>query len=318
MSDERRKRPSRPADASIRQIRPSADPKRPSEAQKKTSAGQRAPSAGQRTSGKNIKRGFLPNAALVVILALLIVAGIFLLGYYATTVKTIVVEGNSLLTDNQVINLAGLYTGRNIFVYDLGSAMRGIESDPYLKCTGIRRSLPNKLIITVSERKEFAALLLGSSDYCVIDRSGYVLDIGRSEDSVKGLLPIYGLSAMGIRVGMNIDADKGKLRPFTIMEIIESLGDRSGEILSIDVSNTSNVKLVARNGVTVMLGDSVNIPSKIERMFRALPKVDPEKADTAIIYVNSSGTTDLSYPTPAPSAEPSEEPSASPDGGETP
>lgn len=287
------------------------------ERRKKPNSESRRPAEDKRADTKK-PRGFFASAALIMVLALLVVAGIFLLGYYATTVKSIRVDGNSILTDEQVINLAGLYTGKNIFVYDLAAAKRGVESNPYLKCNEIKRSLPDKLIISVSERKEFAALLLGSSDYCVIDRSGCVLDIGRSAESVEGLLPIYGLSAMGIRVGMNIDADKGKLRPFTIMQIIESLGDRSGEIRSIDISNTSSVKLVTVSGVTVMLGDSVNIPSKIERMFRALPKVDPEKADIAIIYVNSSGTTDLSYPTPAPTAEPTAEPTEAPSEGSEP
>jgi cell division protein FtsQ len=175
------------------------------------------PAVKENSSKKKPQRGSLMNAALIAVLALLIAAGVFILGYYATSVRKITVEGNSILTDEQVINLAGLYTGRNIFSYDLGAAKRGIETNPYLKCTGIKRSLPNRLVISISERKEFAALLLGSSDYCVIDCTGFVLDIGRSEESVRGLLPVYGLSAMGIRVGMNIDADKGKLRPFTVM-----------------------------------------------------------------------------------------------------
>lgn len=264
---------------------------------------------------KGKKRGRSPKAALLVLLAVILLAGAIVLGYFATVVKTITVAGNSIRTDAEIINMAGLYTGKNIFSYDLGAAKRGIEKDPYLKCTGILRRYPATLAITVAERKEFAAILSGPSTYCVIDSSGYVLDVGRSEESVKGLLPIYGLSSMGFTVGTGIDDDKGKLRPYTVMQLIESIGDRVNEIRSIDISNTSSVKIIVSNGVTVMLGDSVNIPSKIERMFRALPKIDPAKAEIAVIYVNSTGTTDLSYRTPEPTLPP--EPTATPGPEET-
>ena len=265
-------------------------------------------SSGRKDGKKTKKPGLGMNAALVLLLAVVIVGALLAAGYFLTTVRSITVSGNSILTDDQVKNLAGLYTGRSIFAYDLNAAKRGIETDPYLKCETIKRVYPNKLMIIVSERKEFAALLMASSTYAVIDSSGCVLDIGRSEESVEGLLPVYGLASMSLTVGRRINEDGGKLRPYTVMSIIESLGDRWDEISLIDISNVSSVRLVTAEGITVMLGDSVNIPSKIERMFRAIPKVDPQKAGIAVIYVNSSGTTDLSYPTPKPTEAPVETP----------
>lgn len=250
------------------------------------------------------------NAAFIAVLAILVLAAIFIGGYFITKVRRITVSGNESYSADAVINLSGLYTGKNIFAYDLGAARRSINKDPYLYCEGISKKYPSTLIIRVIERKEYAAILLGGGLYCVIDESGYVLDIGRSEDSVRGLLPIYGLGSMGFTVGTRIDEDGGKLRPYTVMRILENVGDRVSSLKYIDISNSSSVKIVTSNGVTVMLGDSVNIPSKIERMFKALPKVDPLYASRAIIYVNSSGSTDLSYPTPAPviTPEPTEQP----------
>ena len=84
----------------------------------------------------------------------------------------------------------------------------------------------------------------------------------------------------------------------------ENIGERIDKIASIDITNTSSVRLTTKSGVTVMLGDSVDIPEKIERMFSAITKIDPEKTAGATLYINSIGTTDISYTTPSPTAEP--------------
>lgn len=252
--------------------------------------------------------------SLIAIACVLALAGLIVGGYFLTKVNRITVVGNTQYSAETVINRSGLYTGKNIFAYDLGAAKKRIEEDPYLVCSGIRRVFPSGLEINVSERREFAAVAMTGGNYCVIDDTGYVLSVGK-RDSLDGLLPIYGLSSMGFSVGTRIDMDKSKLRPYTVMELIDALGDNSYKIREIDISNASNVKLVTKEGVTVFLGDSVDIASKIQRMFNALAKVDPEKASTAIVYVNTSGTTDLSYPTAAPTETPG--PTATPEPGET-
>ena len=252
--------------------------------------------------------------SLIAIACVLALAGLIVGGYFLTKVNRITVVGNTQYSAETVINRSGLYTGKNIFAYDLGAAKKRIEEDPYLVCSGIRRVFPSGLEINVSERREFAAVAMTGGNYCVIDDTGYVLSVGK-RDSLDGLLPIYGLSSMGFSVGTRIDMDKSKLRPYTVMELIDALGDNSYKIREIDISNASNVKLVTKEGVTVFLGDSVDIASKIQRMFNALAKVDPERASTAIVYVNTSGTTDLSYPTAAPTETPG--PTATPEPGET-
>ena len=243
------------------------------------------------------------------------IAGLLVGGYFLTKVKSITVAGNSRYTAETIINRSGLYTGRNTLLYDLDEAKKRIEEDPFLICTGIRRVFPSGLEINVKERREYGAVAMTGGNYCVIDDTGYVLSVGKRE-SLDGLIPIYGLSSMGFSVGTRIDMDKSKLRPYTVMEMITALGENSYKIREIDISNASNVKLVTTDGVTVYLGDSIDIPAKIQRMFKALAKVDPAKASSAIVYVNTSGTTDLSYPTAAPTETP--EPAETPEPSETP
>ena len=278
------------------------DPKRTPKNEKKSAPTKKKAAAKKKNYAKpQLSR--TQKRSIIAIACVLALAGILVGGYFLTKVKSITVAGNMRYPAETVINRSGLYTGKNIFAYDLGAAKKRIEEDPYLVCSGIRRVYPSGLEINVTERREFAAVAMTGGNYCVIDDTGYVLSVGKRE-SLDGLLPIYGLSSMGFSVGTRIDMDKSKLRPYTVMEIIDALGDNSYKIREIDISNASNVKLVTKEGVTVFLGDSVDIASKIQRMFNALAKVDPERASTAIVYVNTSGTTDLSYPTAAPTETP--------------
>ena len=247
------------------------------------------------------------RAMLIVLLVLLFIAGAFAGLYYMTIVDSITVTGCERYSADAVINLSGLYTGKNIFLYDLNAAEKSIETDPYLECVGIERVFPSGLRINVNERHEFAAVFTSAGAACIIDKEGYVLEVGRVSGT-EGLIPIYGLGAMGFSVGTAIDNDKSLLRPYTVMEMLRSIVDRTWVIGSIDISNTSSVKLITPEGITVMLGDSVLIPQKIERMFRVLDKVDPEKASGTVLYVNANGTTDISFATPAPTDEPTATP----------
>lgn len=250
-----------------------------------------------------VRRSGKKNRGLFAILYIILFSAAFTAAYFLTRVDTISVKGNSRFSQSEVINLSGLYTGRNIMLYDLEEAKRGIEKNPYIVCRSIERLLPTELLITVSERSEFAAISTSPNTYCVIDSEGVILDVNRTGD-YDGLIPIYGLGSMGYSVGTRIDSDRGKLRPYTVMEILRALGDRADTVSSIDISNTSSVKLVTENGVTVMLGDSIDMTSKIERMFSAMEKLDQSRLSGAVLYINSTGTTDVSYSTPAPTNEP--------------
>ncbi|MBO4562270.1 MAG: FtsQ-type POTRA domain-containing protein [Clostridia bacterium] len=243
------------------------------------------------------------SAAFFAVLIIACVAAFLIIMFFVTRVDTITVTGAERYSDESIINLSGLFTGKNLYFYDLDAAKRSIETDPYLKCRGIQRIFPTELNILISERMEFAYIPMGAGSCAVMDETGYVLSI-RRENECEGLIPIYGLSSMGFSVGTNIASDKSKLRPYTVMEIIEAVGERSYAIRSIDISNSSSVKLGTVDGVTVMLGDSIDIANKIERMFAILKKLDPARTDGAVIYVNASGTTDISYPTPVPTETP--------------
>ena len=240
--------------------------------------------------------------AVFIVLAILMVAGFFVFVYFYATVDTISVRGANRFTPEEIINYSGLYTGKNIFLYDLDEAKANIEKNTYIRVRDISRLFPKELLIEVSERVEFAALIGSGGSASVIDREGVVLDVGR-KSGTEDLVQVLGMVTMGQSVGVAIDADKTALRPFVLMEIIRAIGDRSDEILSIDVSNTASLRIVTKSGAAVMLGDSVDVREKVGYMFGALSKLDAVAPGT-VIYIHSNGTADISHPTQQPTETP--------------
>lgn len=246
---------------------------------------------------------------------LLFLAGAFVFIMLYAKVTQITVTGNSDYTAERVVNLSGLYTGRNLFLYDLDEAKKAVNSDPYLKCEAIRRVFPDRLDIVVSEREEFMAIRSSSGRYTIADREGFVLAVGRS-DGLEGLLPVHGLDSMGFTTGTQVTSDRSALRPYTLIEIVEAIGDRSGELKYVDVSNSASLKLVTNSGVTLMLGDSADVKEKAARAMDLLDELDEERAEGAVVYVLSGGRADISYPSAPPTEEPTE--TEDPDAAEDP
>jgi cell division septal protein FtsQ len=60
------------------------------------------------------------------------------------------------LTREQVLTAAGVVEGRNIFTVDLGEARSVIEQMPQVESAIVQRQLPNRMSVTVTERRPIA------------------------------------------------------------------------------------------------------------------------------------------------------------------
>lgn len=118
------------------------------------------------------------------LLKLVIVLALFVGAYFFFTseifdIQKIQVEQNSYYTAEQVISIAGAKTGVSLFKVHTGKMKDRLLGNPYIQTAKVSRHLPNRLIITVVERKEFAAVAMEN-----VDLSQAVLtDQGAKKDS---------------------------------------------------------------------------------------------------------------------------------------
>ena len=155
----------------------------------------------------------------------LVVAGIAMFitsDFFA--LKSVEVEGGKFYSQDQIINLSQVKKDDNIF---FGESVRKIPDtlmkNPYFSEVKISRKLPDKIVIKVTERKQFAAVAYGE-EFVVIDPEGTVLRV--SEENPK-LTTLNGLTISKMTKGEKLEAEEKSALDLTI-EMLKTMD--SGDI----------------------------------------------------------------------------------------
>lgn len=126
------------------------------------------------------------------------------------------VTGNSYYAQDEILIMGGCKTGDNIF---WGTGLKEIKSrlekDAYMEEVKVKRILPDKVRIELTERKQTAAVMY-DNNFAIIDGDSVVL----RKSSVEPKIPlIQGLTISKLEVGQTIEIEE-KVRFRQVMEII--------------------------------------------------------------------------------------------------
>ena len=135
---------------------------------------------------KNVKkkRRLKKRYLLKIFLFLLLCAGVYFgvhIDYF--TVEGIAVVGNEDISDDEILKLSELKTGENIFDVHPLFAQHRIKQNLYIEKVRVKRKLPNKIEISVTERSGQAQFLMGKR-FVITDGEGMVLDIAKEQKEV--------------------------------------------------------------------------------------------------------------------------------------
>lgn len=206
---------------------------------------------------KNKKdRAALRHIALF-ILTLVFVSALFFAAYWCVRTENITVEGNSVYSSEDIIAASGISAGDRYFSIDTEKVKNGIEADPHLKLEAISFSLPDNLTLKVKERIAAAQLELQEGGYIVIDDEGTVVET--HDVSINGVPTVTGLTVTDYSLKYTVRTDDAaKLQKLCMVMSELSAHYLTGEIASIDILNTSSVKLKTNSGMTVETGAITN------------------------------------------------------------
>ena len=197
------------------------------------------------------------------------------------SIKTINVTDMERYGRDEILQMAGINEGKNIFLFSAIKSSKTLEQNTYFEKVKIKRTLPNTVSIDIKERRVRGYVpYMGS--YLYIDEYGRVLEI--SSGFTKKLPVVEGLKFDSFTIGEKIDANN--LDAFNVMVIIAQMMTKYellDTVVKIDVSNTQNIKAYV-NKIEVNLGDISNSDQKIRTMAEIVKKI-PE---------GDRGTLDLS------------------------
>ena len=227
---------------------------------------------------------------LVILLGIIIGAIVFATCSPIFNITDIEVLNNSMVPSDTVISLSGITTNENIFRFIATKASNQIKQNAYIEYVKIKRVLPNKVQIDVTEREpKFSIPVLG--EFAYISTQGYILQITQNE---LNLPIIYGLqTAEENIVAGNRIVEKDLVSLETILKIMNVMKDSglSEKVTSIDISNKNDYSIyMQEEKKTIHLGDGSDLSNKILYVMAIL---EEEKDVTGEIFANGDLNSDF-------------------------
>ena len=223
---------------------------------------------------------YAPVSVIIICAALLLGMSVFF------RVSTVEVEGNAKYTEQEIVSASGIEPGDNLFFINRFAAVSRILSKlPYVESVTINRSMPNRIVIEITESAAIA-YVTAEDGLWAIDR-GCKLLAGINPSDVGSLIKVTGLIPIAPAVGEVIapgEAETPKVSYLSdMLRAISALGI-AGDVSDIDMSNISNPTFEYLGRFRVKLGGHENVDYKFQLLLSAVSKLEP----------GDSGTLDLS------------------------
>jgi cell division protein FtsQ len=157
--------------------------------------------------------------------------------------KTIEVTSDGKLSRETILHTADVAEGKNIFSIDLPKLQEKLGSLPQVEDSRIQRILPNKLVISIQERRPVAWVVppdanvrsFNFENAYLVDRRGILLKTKSLAPEYLGLPLIVGVDTSNCQAGQPLERDEVKAGLDLIRASAEILQGRL-QIQSIDVS----------------------------------------------------------------------------------
>jgi len=180
------------------------------------------------------------------------------------------VRGCSRSTPADVLSAAALPRGANIWLLDTRSAVNRIESLPWTETATISRAWPNRVSVSVVERRPAARLDLsidGSSEEplagrALLDSKMHVLAIGPDDPRDIGLpeIAVAGLAATAVTAG----ADLSNTDAAVAYRAYLTLQSAGLTVRSIDVGTATGIGVETAEHLRVLFGDPDGLAQKVQ------------------------------------------------------
>jgi cell division protein FtsQ len=205
-----------------------------------------------RDGGAPRRRWTMLLTALLVVAAALLAAGAhaWKRELRVTRIRT---EGNRILSERDIVGLAGIPKQERLFALDLNAIRQRIEQHPYVRSASVNRDAPDGITITVDERMPIAAIALDRMLY--LDAEGVVLPPGGTADVLDLPVVTGDLPSAGCVPGKRITAANVQ-EAIEILTTAHAIGDDLYHLISeVHLDGGRDIMLItAEAGVPVAFG----------------------------------------------------------------
>lgn len=225
------------------------------------------------------------KSTLIIMVIILLVGGIsaYLLTSPNFAIQEISINGNNKVTRQQILKLADIQKGDNLFS-KIGIVMKvKLKQNGYIENAEFNKILPNKIEINISERQQQFQIKT-EEGYIYIDEQGYILEYAK--DMIQ-MPVITGMSIKDNEVSKlnrlsEIDLEKME----NVLQIREQFKNiqMADKITGYEVSDEYTIRL-ENEGITIKLGDASNLQN---RMYYVNAIIKQESGNRGIIHVDGN------------------------------
>jgi cell division protein FtsQ len=205
-------------------------------------------------------------------------------------VRTIRVQGTSRRSSEQVVQSAGLQTGKNVFAVDLENTRARILADPWIEKATVTRKLPSTIAVEVTEREAAAAVSVGG-DLVLCTHEGELFKRLEPGDP-SSLVVITGLEPEQVAA----DRPAAVRRVRAALELLSDYERRGpskrlapGEV-HLGEDGTMQMT-VGREGVTLELGHAP-YRHKVTRAARVLEELERRRTQPGVVFLDNEAHPD--------------------------
>ncbi len=190
-------------------------------------------------------------------------------------IKRINVSGSEIYSKSEIIKASGLTTDDNLFVISEEKIEESIrEKLPYIDSVELKRKLPDAVILTVTDAREYACFETDDG-YYTVSENGYVL-------SVQSECPenVFEIVTDGVKCEVAKQVEyKNSLQKELVSNLTEQLLKNEIKINKIDVSNMLNIQVSVEDKFNVNLGTNEYIPEKIAHLSGMIKSIGDRRGE---------------------------------------
>lgn len=245
---------------------------------------------------KSTRRSIAPLAVSVAVfvLALLLFTNVLFV------VRDVQVVGAGEVPEADVRHMSGIRLGSRIWSVDPEKVRQDVESDGRVAFVSLHTRLPNTVVLEVRPRSMDAVIVLGGK-ILALDSDGYVVAVDEVPET--GAVYVTGLKASYYTLGRQLDTADGRIAAMkTVVEALKARG-ATGYVSELNVTDTADLRVLTRTGMTVLLGDTGDMLNKVAWMAGALADLEARGETTGQLDVSSGTKADYAPPAPSAAAE---------------
>ena len=208
---------------------------------------------------RKLKKGCARFFVAIILMILIYVAAVTLPFFNITSIS---VTGIKVLKAENVIKESQIEKGKNIFRSKLGKAEKNVKNIPYVRDADIEMIFPAGVKINITEETK-AGYIVNGKKYIAINREGKVLET--TEKPEAKIMQIKKLKVSSDKAGEKIEFEN--VNYFAILERAMNAiceGGLQGKVTFLDISNSSNIKIMLDNSLSVIMGGTAEMEYKIK------------------------------------------------------